>query len=131
MADEDQKIWTKPVMGGGAVAVLALLTGYGIGGAILAGIAGVGITHLVMSRMGGSKARAASAPTAQPEAPEPAPTAQPEAKVAAEPAPAQQAASAAAAPGEAEPLIKPSTPLPGEAELAARKGTWKYTPEGA
>ena len=128
MADEDQKIWMKPVMGGGAVAVLALLTGYGIGGAILAGIAGVGITHLVVSRMGGSKARAASAPTAQPEAPEPTP-AQPEAKVAAEPAPEPQAASAA--PDEAEPLIKPSTPLPGEAELAARKGTWKYTPEGA
>ena len=28
-------------------------------------------------------------------------------------------------------LIKPSTPLPGEAELAARKGTWTYKPGSA
>ncbi|MEX0284825.1 MAG: NADH-quinone oxidoreductase subunit E [Paracoccaceae bacterium] len=44
-----------------------------------------------------------------------------------EPAPA---APVAAAPAQAEGLIKPSATLPGQQELAARKGTWRYEPEG-
>lgn len=38
-------------------------------------------------------------------------------------------AAAASAAATAEPEIKPSTPLPGEADLAARKGEWKYEAE--
>jgi NADH-quinone oxidoreductase subunit E len=50
---------------------------------------------------------AVHAPTPAPE-PTPAPANQPQAAVA------------------EETVVKPSTPLPGQAELAARKGTWKY-----
>ena len=52
--------------------------------------------------------------------------AKPEATPAAKSAPAPAAAAPASAP-VAE--IKPSTPLPGEAELAERKGSWKYEAE--
>lgn len=55
---------------------------------------------------------------------------------AAEPSPADAPAestvaskSAAADAGSGEPLIKPSTPLPGQAELAERKGSWRYEPD--
>jgi hypothetical protein len=37
-------------------------------------------------------------------------------------------ATAPAAPSQ---LIKPSAPLAGQAELATRKGSWRYTPEKA
>ena len=81
-----------------------------------------------------------SAPAAAPVAqPMPAPVAQPvPAQVVPEPALAVEApapAPVAEAPvsepapaAAAEPLVKPSKALPGEAELAARKGTWTYTP---
>lgn len=41
-------------------------------------------------------------------------------------APASESAAAPAAAAASASVVKPSTPLPGEAELAARKGTWKY-----
>ncbi|GGX57077.1 hypothetical protein GCM10007385_27380 [Tateyamaria omphalii] len=54
----------------------------------------------------------------------------------AKPADAAKPAAQAAAPvaatstaAAAEPEIKPSTPLPGEADLAERKGEWKYEAE--
>ena len=47
---------------------------------------------------------------------------------AAEPAPVSAPAAAAA---EARALVTPSKELPGQTDLAARKGTWKYEPEGA
>ena len=54
-------------------------------------------------------------------------TAEEETAVAA-PAPAAQPVAEAKA-DEAGPVIKPSKALSGEAELAERKGTWKYEPE--
>ncbi|KUF09087.1 hypothetical protein [Pseudoponticoccus marisrubri] len=39
--------------------------------------------------------------------------------------------STAPAPAQAEPVIKPSAALPGQAELAERKGTWRYSAEDA
>lgn len=52
---------------------------------------------------------------------------------AAEEAPAEEAAEETP-PAEddapAVPLVKPSTPLAGEAELAARKGSWRFEPGG-
>jgi len=66
----------------------------------------------------------ASAPTPAAEPAAPAAEAQAEAEAAADEA---NAAMAADAPTErAEPIIKPSTELPGQKELAERKGAWKY-----
>jgi len=47
------------------------------------------------------------------------------------PAAAKPAAAAAAAPAVAEAEVKPSKPLPGQDDLAARKGEWKYEAEAA
>ncbi|SFK54213.1 endonuclease [Shimia haliotis] len=70
----------------------------------------------------------ASAPTPAAEPAAPAAEAQAEAEAAADEAAADaNAAMAADAPTErAEPIIKPSTELPGQKELAERKGAWKY-----
>lgn len=74
--------------------------------------------------------------------PEPAAAAAPEPKPSApaDPAPEAPKAEDTSAPGEAaapasseapsESLLKPSAPLPGQAELAERKGSWRYEPEG-
>lgn len=70
---------------------------------------------------------AAPAPTAAPVA-EPAPAPAPAAV--AEPEPAVAAEPPAAAVEEA-PKVTPSTPLPGEAELDAKKGEWKYEGDAA
>lgn len=60
----------------------------------------------------------APAPPAPAPAPEAAPVAE---KAAPEPAPVEAS----------EPAVKPSTALPGQAELAERKGTWRYEAEEA
>ncbi|MGR3803579.1 hypothetical protein [Marinibacterium profundimaris] len=144
MADDAQAIWKKPVILGGAVTVLLLMTGTGLGRSLIAGIAAVGIGHLIFSRVGGRKtAQESGAGTVQATAAAPhsaAPQAEPAPAPSSEPAPVAPAAPVAdTAPAEVPKagtpegamLVKPSTPLPGEAELAARKGTWKYTPGGA
>ena len=58
MAEEPkEKIWVKPVLIGIAAAVLWIpLTGSDLTGALIAGVAGVGIGHLVLSRIGGRDA---------------------------------------------------------------------------
>lgn len=56
--------------------------------------------------------------------PEPAPVPEPDATP--EPAPEPEPEKPAAAP-----VIKPSAPLAGQAELASRKGNWTYTPESS
>jgi predicted flap endonuclease-1-like 5' DNA nuclease len=48
-----------------------------------------------------------------------------------EPAAPTPAPAAAHPPVSAETGVKPTTPLPGQAELASRKGSWKYEAEGA
>lgn len=67
-----------------------------------------------------SQSTAAAAPTPAP-APPSKPTPEP---VAEAPAPAPEPAAPTAA--DEGPAVKPSTPLAGQAELAERKGTWKY-----
>ncbi|MDG1456882.1 MAG: hypothetical protein P8Q92_03095 [Pseudoprimorskyibacter sp.] len=65
----------------------------------------------------------------EPEAPAPAPTPdvrdEPMAEAPADPAPAADEPHEEA---QEEGLVKPSTPLAGEAELAGRKGSWRYEP---
>ena len=53
---------------------------------------------------------------------------EPEAEAAPEPAPepVSEPAAEPAQTSQSENLIKPSTPLPGQADLASRKGTWRY-----
>ncbi len=91
-------------------------------------------------------ANPAPAPDPAP-APTPAPTPAPDATQQPDPAPAPvEAVAEPEAPAEAEPVaetpapepasetasvIKPSPALPGQDELAARKGTWRYEPEAA
>ncbi|PSL21859.1 NADH-quinone oxidoreductase subunit E [Shimia abyssi] len=72
-------------------------------------------------------------PPAEPPAPKPAVKQAEEAKKvekpvekAPEPAKAEPVKAAPAAEAPAKPVIKPSTALPGEAELAEKKGEWKY-----
>lgn len=126
---EKEKIWVKPVLVGAGVAVLWIpVMGGGLSTAFLAGVAATGVAHLVLSRTGGRKA--APEPESKP-APGPAPTAS-----AASPAPAPvSAVTETPEPADvipaADPLVKPSKALPGEAELAARKGTWTYKPGAA
>lgn len=89
-------------------------------GLIAFGVAGVVLSWLLcrpLPPLGGAQSDV-SQPAAS-ATPAPAPAA---------PAPAAPAAPAAAAPA-AE--IKPSTPLAGEAELAERKGSWKYESDDA
>lgn len=128
--------WKHAIAGGVVVGVLLVLfKGASFGSALISGAAVAVAAGIILTRVVGNRdvaemaaeaqerdeqavAAAMQAARAEPEeAEEPAP--QP-AEAAPEPAPAQISASS---------LVKPSTPLPGQQELAERKGTWRY--EGA
>ncbi|MGP6085526.1 endonuclease [Antarctobacter jejuensis] len=73
---------------------------------------------------------APESPEAAESAPEPTAAAEPDPVTSAE---AQDAGTptapvAATAPQPETPLVRPTTPLAGEADLGSRKGTWRYTP---
>lgn len=131
MAQEaQQNAWLKPVIAGVVMALLCkLILGWGLLVAIIAGVVVGGIAHLVFGRSVDTAPASTPAPAPRAAAPTPTPTPAPE------PAPAPEAepvaTPAAEAPAPEAALIKPSTPLPGEAELAARKGTWTYKPGSA
>lgn len=80
-------------------------------------------TSLLICPSGFTKAtRHASAPGANKPVPKPAPT-----KAApAAPAPAPAAAPATSAKAAAQPAVVAAAALPGQAELASRKGSWRY-----
>ncbi len=111
-------------LGGHRGFVAAILLG--ILAAALLGTLFVWLTCAPVPKLG---ARKASAP-AQPATPKPAaPAAEPKPAKVEEDATASE--EAAAEPARDEPLIKPSKPLAGQAELASRKGDWKYEAEAA
>ncbi|MEO1733226.1 MAG: endonuclease [Pseudomonadota bacterium] len=83
-------------------------------GLLIAGLGGIGLTLTLCTDL--PAPNATSVENADATAP---------AKPAAAPAAAAAAAPAAAA--AAEPVVQPSTALPGEAELAGRKGEWTYS----
>jgi predicted lipid-binding transport protein (Tim44 family) len=110
--------------------VLMFAAGWSFFGAVLIGVVAFGLVGGIMSytlcrelpEIGAAKPAAAPKPSAAP-APEPAPAPK------AEPAPAAPKEPAAAKAPEPEAAEPKGTILPGEADLAARKGTWRYAPE--
>ena len=138
-----QKCWLTGLAVGLAVFVLALaVLGWSFFGSLVVGVvvaAAVG-KYLISSRCTDDQAPVSTEPAA-PKAPEPAPApqAEPAPAPAAEAAPEPVAETAAPAP-EATPepqpapqvvttassIVKPSAVLPGQQELAARKGSWRY-----
>lgn len=119
--------WKLAGVGGVVVAIVySLLTGASLVSSILIGAIFAVAAGMYLGRKGAEDEASISAPpTPEPVAPEP---------VVSEPVAAEPAAQPAAAPvadvtGEvaaAESLVKPSTELPGQAELAERKGEWRY-----
>lgn len=125
MADEAQvKGWLKPVIAGSVMAVLChSVIGWSTLGSIVAGVVVGGVAHLVLGRKADVTASATGAAPVSVPTPPPAAT-----SVAPEPAAvpvSKEAASSEVAVAESA-VMKPSTPLPGEAELAGRKGEWRY-----
>lgn len=138
-----QLIWRAGLAGVAAVVVtlaLWLVTELVFGGAAIIG-AILGLVTFIFTGMAGgepvvrygdnaSKPPAPTVPKAAPtvpasgEAPKSAPKAAPSAS-------ASASAPAASETVGASDVVKPSTPLAGEAELAARKGDWKYEGNGA
>ena len=121
------------------VFVIGLIMGWGFWAALVIGIVVLVVGMLLFPRMFCPQQAAADqsfapapTPAAAPAA-DPAPAAEPAAAPEAEPEPVAEEAPAAAAPAadDAAPLVKPSARLADQEELAARKGTWKYEPEGA
>lgn len=130
------------------VFVIGLIMGWGFWAALVIGIVVLVVGMLLFPRMfcpqraasdqsfapaatPASTPTADPAPAAQPAA-APAPAAEPEPVAEDAPAAAEEAPAAAApASDDAAPLVKPSPRLAGQEELAARRGTWKYEPEGA
>ncbi|MFC3117984.1 hypothetical protein [Jhaorihella thermophila] len=131
--------WQKAAAGGVVVAVLLMVfNGTGlvtalISGGVVAAVAGYILTRMVGDRDVAEMARAAqdaaeqmrdsATTTARATETEPSAPAEPQAATA-----AREATQAPQAPARisASPLVKPSKPLPGQQELAARKGTWRY-----
>lgn len=130
--------WRLAVYAGIAVAVLFMLFGGSglfqavIAGAVIAGILGFALTRLMCPDAATSSDQTGEAPSAaaNTEAPETAPVA------AKEPAPEPVAASEPVAEPDApsasaSPLVKPSKVLPGQQDLASRKGTWRFDKDNA
>lgn len=123
--------WQKAAAGGVVVAVLLMVfNGTGLVTALISGGVVAAVAGYILTRMVGDRDVAEMARAAQDAAEQMRDSAS--ARVTeAEP----QAAPAAPETGDvpetparisASPLVKPSKPLPGQQELAARKGTWRY-----
>ncbi|WP_425046159.1 hypothetical protein [Primorskyibacter sp. S87] len=122
-------VWKKAALGGAGTAVVATLIGSGLGTAAVVGLAVTGGIGFMLGRRQDESASSvepqpAAAPAAEPAAPE-GDTVAAAAETPADPAPEPTPAEATQ-PISASSLVKPSTPLPGQADLAARKGSWKY-----
>lgn len=116
--------WKLAGVGGVVVAVVyAVLTGSGIGASVLIGALFTGVAGFVMGRNAEDATDAATAPAAAPVV---------ETIVDAVVEPAQDVVETIDTPAPAaQTLIKPSTALPGQAELAGRKGSWRYDANSA
>lgn len=122
--------WRLSAYAGIVLAVLFMLVGNAgivsaaIGGVVSFAVLGVVLTRFMCPEVSQDSTAAAPAPEpvaeATPEpAPEPAATPEPEPVVAAEVVPEPTPVSAST-------LVKPSKELPGQVELANRKGNWTY-----
>lgn len=140
------RCWRMSAIAGAVlVIILWLFVGWGFLSSVIIGAVVALVTGTVLTRMlctdfsaGQTAQPPVAAPQPKPAAPkaEPAaePVAQPDATPAADPAPVAAAelvakpVAAAAAPASAQAgsVMTPSKALPGQAELASRKGSWKY-----
>ncbi|MCV6584932.1 MAG: hypothetical protein OIF47_05320 [Marinibacterium sp.] len=139
---ETSFLTTQRKIGAGAgivLAILLMILGVGLILSVILGAIAAAAVGYVLDQNGAQDAPAATVPAApMAQAPVAAPAPEPAAPVAAEPEPAAPVAAdpEPVAPMVADPVadtdmdmpVKPSAVLPGEQELAARKGTWRYQP---
>lgn len=124
------RVWKRAAYGGLVVAGVILVFGQtSVTTAVIAGVVAFAAGGYLGGRMSGAvqeaqeRAELATQAPAEAAPSAPAPVEQaPAASAAAEPEPVVAQAEAA----EEMNLVQPSKALPGEAELAARKGTWRY-----
>jgi hypothetical protein len=132
--------WRLSAYGGVVLAVSFMLVGNaGIVSAAIGGVVGFVVLGFVLTRFlcpEGQQDMASAAPAPTPEpaaepvveaAPEPTPEPEPEPEATPEPEPvAATEATPDPTPVSASSLVKPSKELPGQVELANRKGSWTY-----
>lgn len=133
------RCWRMSAIAGAVLTVvLWLFTDWGFLSAVIIGAATALIAGTVLTRMlctDFSSDQSSQPPVATPHskpaapaaAPKPAPAPEPEP----EPAPQPVAAPVASAAEDTGSVLKPSKPLPGQAELASRKGSWSYQGAGS
>lgn len=92
--------------------------------AVLVGLALGFILYFVLTRLFCGDETVSEPETAPARAETPAPTAKPEPAAASKATPAPEAAAEAKT--DTAPAVRSGTQLPGEEELASRKGTWRY-----
>ncbi|MEX0284824.1 MAG: endonuclease [Paracoccaceae bacterium] len=144
-SDCTQKCRVGAAVLGGLVFLIGLIMGWGFWAALLIGIVVLVVGFVLFPRIfcpqqaAAGQSFAPAPPPAQPAAqpapaPEPEPAAEPEPVAEApapEPAPQAAPEPEASTAAATDSVIKPSAHLPGQAELAERKGTWRYEPEAA
>lgn len=130
--DNTGRSWVTAAIGGGVVGILLLVVGSGLLVALITGLVIFAIGLMLLPRRGASK----SAMTR--EVSKPAAPIQPQTAATPEPVVAQEQPASEATPTPtptaaqeqpsltASALIKTSKALPGQVELAARKGTWRF-----
>ena len=137
---KDKMSWLRAAGIGLVAGVLLVL----VMGLVIGIIGAVVVAYALRMLMGGTPDAPAqldapqpAPPAATPQTPAPEPVAVDAAPpgeaepVAMDAAPQPGATQTAPAPASGEPaaqMVKPSSPLAGEADLAARKGTWRYGP---
>lgn len=130
--DNTGRSWVTAAIGGGVVGILLLVVGSGLLVALITGLVIFAIGLMLLPRRGATK----SAMTG--EVSKPAAPIQPQTAATPEPVVAQEQPASEATPTPtptaaqeqpsltASALIKTSKALPGQVELAARKGTWRF-----
>ena len=127
--------WIRAVIAGVVVAVVySLLTGAGLGSSVLMGVVFAVVAGFVLNRRSSTESdvsaqsdtpvNIAAAAVAEPAAVPTDPVS--EAAPAPEPVVADVAGDATEVPVSPVSIVKLGTQLPGEVELAARKGSWRY-----
>ncbi len=137
-ADCTRRCWKIAIVAGIVIATLLMsLGGWGFWASLVIGLVALVAVGIVLPRLICPAARAsaavsrptpAAAPTASP-SPVPAPAAEPAPEPAPEPVAAEHEAETETQTEDG--IVKASAALPGQQELAARKGNWRYQPASA
>lgn len=123
--------WTTAAIGGGIVGIVILLAGAGLAIALVVGLVIFGIGLVLLPRGKASKnevTREVNRPAApvQPQTQTPQAPAEPVATETHPAVPKPTAGTAEQPSLTASTLVKASKALPGQTELAARKGAWRF-----